>query len=129
METIIEKIAKTTLIHSAKQLQKNRVSLNGFILRQPLFKDNMVAFEIFMIQRTMRGIRFQNYKCFSQAKVVIDSLKDNDKVLFVSVGGCLRQLKRSNAIPMITNFKILIETDFYLTRRKYGNTKSKVEKM
>lgn len=118
METLIDKIAKTSLIHSATQMKKNRVLLKGFVLRQPLFKKGIVAFEIYEIQLTQRGVRYQNYKCFSQAKNVIESLQGQTKVVYVYGKGCLRQLKRGNAIPMITEMDILIETPYYFTKRR-----------
>lgn len=120
IKELAEKIGKTSLINTAKQLERNSVYLRGFILTKPLFKcnDKLVAFDIVMIHKTQRGITYQTYSCNSHATNIIEKLKKLNVVAYVQVHGSLRQLRKANAMPMITTMKIHTMTEFPLIRKE-----------
>ena len=118
-KTIYEKIAETTLINSAKQLEKNAVSLSGFVVHKPTFVNNgkMVAFDITTIHKTTRGISYQHYNCFSNATKVINVFKEMTNVCFVKASGSLRKIKGS-CLPMIIKLEPQIESNYLLIEKE-----------
>ena len=128
-KTIYEKIAETSLIYSARQLETNVVKLCGFVVHKPTFlnEGKIVSFDITTIHKTMKGITYQHYTCFSQAKSVIETFKEMTTVCLVEVHGSLRKIKGSY-LPMIVKIKPRVESNYVLIRKEKTNGKGEEER-
>ena len=126
----IKKIAEyDNLLASAKQLERNQCYLRGFVLYNPSFKEDikMVAFHICLIHETRTGLTLQKFACFSQATSVIKTLKELNRVAYVSAFGHIREIK-GDTKPMITKLSVLKQTNLVLIEKgkdygKKGNQK------
>lgn len=118
-KTLIDRIAETSLILSAKQLERNSVHLRGFVINKPsfLYDGKMGTFEIVMIHKTMKGVRTQKYSCFTQARNIIETLQKMETVCYVDGKGTLRN-SRGHSVPMIMKFKVLVESSFKLEEKE-----------
>ena len=128
IEELVNKIAESSLLQTGFKQEKNSVYLRGFILYKPSLIENgkKIVFSVCNIHKTQKGYSLLEFKCFSQAKTVMNFLQTlNNKVAYVSVYGGLVNVG-GDSMPRITQIKGYRKTDLNLCEKGKKQNETKI---